>query len=131
MIGNRDGEDAFTYGDRTIGFDVSRLAALYGDANHAARLAALSCAPASAAEKLTADLSRGKFERKWGALPVALWLDEESRRPPPRPPSCVRRAQRQHSEQRHRRLGFSPLTPLDTFVPSPTRKNAADPQSEG
>lgn len=67
MIGNRDGEDAFTYGDRTIGFDVSRLAALYGDANHAARLAALSCAPASAAEKLTADLSRGKFERKWGS----------------------------------------------------------------
>jgi hypothetical protein len=159
VVGNRDGEDAFTHDATTIGFDVSRLASLYGDATlpenadrmdrffrheyvhllqkawlianpytadtplraallaiwkeglgnyyslsdrwrtpagepsatarqtlseleprFVARLAALACAPPSSAGKLTADLSMGAFDRKWGALPVALWLDNEVRR---------------------------------------------------
>lgn len=37
-----------------------------------ARLAALGCA--SSGDALMADLSTGRFDRKWGALPVALWL---------------------------------------------------------
>jgi hypothetical protein len=159
VLGNRDGEDAFTHDATTIGFDVSRLASLYGDATlpenanrmdrffrheyvhllqkawltanpytadtplraallaiwkeglgnyyslsarwrtpggepsataretlseleprFVARLAALACAPPSSAAKLTADLSMGTFDRKWGALPVALWLDDEVRK---------------------------------------------------
>jgi hypothetical protein len=40
----------------------------------AARLAALACATPQQAATLTADLSRGPFDEKWGALPVALWL---------------------------------------------------------
>lgn len=44
----------------------------------AARLAALSCATDAGEARLTADLSMGPFDRKWGALPVALWLAEES-----------------------------------------------------
>jgi hypothetical protein len=43
----------------------------------AARLAALACATPERAAVLTSDLSRGPFERKWGALPVALWLSTE------------------------------------------------------
>lgn len=43
-----------------------------------ARLSTLACAPPSdAAGRLTADLSRGRFDRKWGALTAALWLDRE------------------------------------------------------
>lgn len=42
-----------------------------------ARMAALACATPEAAARLTSDLSRGRFERKWGALPVALWLATE------------------------------------------------------
>ena len=154
VIGNRGGEDAFTHDATTIGFDVSKLAALYGDAGASenlgrvdrffrheyihllqkawlekhpyetstalrfalleiwkeglgnyyslserwrsteygpsanalraleqleprlvARLAALACASMSDAAVLTADLSNGKFDQKWGALPVALWLE--------------------------------------------------------
>jgi hypothetical protein len=43
----------------------------------AARLAALACATPQQAAALTADLSRGSFDQKWGALPVALWLATE------------------------------------------------------
>jgi hypothetical protein len=43
----------------------------------AARLAALACATPQQAAALTADLSRGPFDEKWGALPVALWLATE------------------------------------------------------
>jgi hypothetical protein len=43
----------------------------------AARLAALACATPQQAAGLTADLSRGPFDQKWGALPVALWLATE------------------------------------------------------
>jgi hypothetical protein len=43
----------------------------------AARLAALACARLDRAATLTSDLSRGPFDRKWGALPVALWLATE------------------------------------------------------
>ena len=43
----------------------------------AARLAALACATPEAAAPLVADLSSGRFDRKWGALPAALWLEAE------------------------------------------------------
>ena len=46
----------------------------------AARLSALACASAESAAPLLADLSRGRFDRKWGALPAALWLDAEMSR---------------------------------------------------
>jgi hypothetical protein len=49
-----------------------RLAVL--EPRFAARLAALACATPQQAAALTADLSRGPFDEKWGALPVALWL---------------------------------------------------------
>jgi hypothetical protein len=156
ILGNRGGEDAFTApGNRTtIGFDLSKLQSIYGDAGRtveradrffrheythllqkawlqahpydagtplraalleiwsegmgnwfsmsdqwrsaggrpseraqqrlaeleprfAARLAALACASREQAAKLTADLSWGAFDRKWGALTAALWLEAE------------------------------------------------------
>ena len=40
-----------------------------------ARLAALACASSDRAAALTADLSMGRFDQKWGALPAALWLN--------------------------------------------------------
>lgn len=43
-----------------------------------ARLAALACARRDHAAGLMADLSWGRFDRKWGALPAALWLDRET-----------------------------------------------------
>ena len=46
----------------------------------AERLAALACAEPEAARALTADLSYGAFDRKWGALPGALWLEAEASR---------------------------------------------------
>jgi hypothetical protein len=46
-----------------------------------ARLAALACATPERAAALTSDLSRGPFDRKWGALPVALWLATEPGEP--------------------------------------------------
>lgn len=42
-----------------------------------ARLAALACANDEQARRLTADLSRGRFNRKWGALTAALWLERD------------------------------------------------------
>jgi len=42
-----------------------------------ARLSALACSAPEAAAVLTADLSWGRFDRKWGALTAALWLEEE------------------------------------------------------
>ena len=42
------------------------------------RLTALACATPEQAAPLVADLSRGAFDRKWGALPVALWLDADT-----------------------------------------------------
>lgn len=152
VIGNGGGQDAFTHDATTIGFDVARLHAEYGDAalpenrerldrffrheyvhllqkawlrehpydastplraallgiwteglgnayslserwrgdaeaakraraelepRFVARLAALACASSADADALTADLSMGRFDRKWGALPVALWLQAE------------------------------------------------------
>jgi hypothetical protein len=47
-----------------------------------ARLGALACAPSASTQRLTAGLSMGPFAKKWGALPVALWLDQEARRSP-------------------------------------------------
>lgn len=157
VVGNQGGEDAFTADASTIGFDVARLSAAYGDAQTAenegridrffrheyahllqkswlaahphtartpfesallgmwleglghyyslsdrwrtvdgrssasservlatleprfmARLAALACTTGEQAQALSADLSWGRFEQKWGALPVALWLEREA-----------------------------------------------------
>ena len=47
-----------------------------------ARVAALACASPAAAAALTADLSWGPFEKKWGALVPALWLEREASRDP-------------------------------------------------
>jgi hypothetical protein len=44
------------------------------------RLRALRCATPDEARALTADLSFAPFERKWGALPAALWLEAEAAR---------------------------------------------------
>jgi hypothetical protein len=43
-----------------------------------ARLSALACASPEEEARLTADLSMGPFTKKWGALPVALWLEAEA-----------------------------------------------------
>ena len=43
-----------------------------------ARMTALACADSVAAIPLLADLSSGPFDKKWGALPVALWLLAEA-----------------------------------------------------
>jgi hypothetical protein len=43
----------------------------------AARIAALACATPERAAELTKDLSWGRFDRKWGALTPALWLEAE------------------------------------------------------
>lgn len=43
-----------------------------------ARMAALACASPAQAEPLLRDLSAGPFEKKWGALPAALWLEAEA-----------------------------------------------------
>jgi hypothetical protein len=45
-----------------------------------ARISALACAPPQRAAELTADLSTGRFDEKWGALPAALWLEAETAR---------------------------------------------------
>lgn len=42
------------------------------------RLAALAHADSAEEARLTADLSMGAFDRKWGALPTALWLAAEA-----------------------------------------------------
>lgn len=156
VLGNRGADDAFTHDPTTIGFDLSALQSVYGDArlpgnsekidrffrheyvhlmqkawvsehpwsadtplraaladiwreglgNYeslsprwksrsgrpsaaarralseleprlVARLAALSCAAPESAAALSADLSRGRFDEKWGALTAALWIEEE------------------------------------------------------
>jgi hypothetical protein len=41
------------------------------------RLVALACIDHAAARPLLAGLSSGAFDKKWGALPVALWLAAE------------------------------------------------------
>jgi len=159
VMGNRGGNDAFTHDPVTIGFDLSALQDVYGDASldanaeridrlfdheythllqkawlavhpytagtpqrealldiwleglgqyrslsarwraaegensraagealarleprFAARLAALACASDEDARALTADLSQGRFDQKWGALTAALWLEAEAGR---------------------------------------------------
>jgi len=42
-----------------------------------ARMAALACASPATADKVRKGLSSGSFDHKWGALPVALWLESE------------------------------------------------------
>lgn len=46
-----------------------------------ARLAALACTTPERARVLTADLSWGRFDRKWGAVAPALWLELDAGRP--------------------------------------------------
>ncbi len=45
------------------------------------RLAALACASSENASQLSKNISSGHFDQKWGALPVALWLQAESNDP--------------------------------------------------
>jgi hypothetical protein len=45
------------------------------------RLAALACTTPENAHELSKNISSGPFDRKWGALPVALWLENESTDP--------------------------------------------------
>jgi hypothetical protein len=45
------------------------------------RLAAIACATPEHAGELSKGLSSGPFDLKWGALPVALWLERESANP--------------------------------------------------
>jgi len=161
VMGNRGGNDAFTHDPVTIGFDLSALQSVYGDASlpvnadridrlfdheythllqkawmvdhpyaagssqraalldiwleglgnyrslstrwraregtpsedagaaldrltprFVARLAALACASEADAAPLLANLSRGPFLEKWGALTAALWLEAETSRDP-------------------------------------------------
>lgn len=42
-----------------------------------ARLSALACADSSKTGALLAGISSGPFDHKWGAVPAALWLEEE------------------------------------------------------
>jgi hypothetical protein len=41
------------------------------------RLSALACAQPEQARSLRKGLSSGQFDQKWGALPIALWLEDE------------------------------------------------------
>jgi hypothetical protein len=62
-------------GGRRSEASAARLAEL--EPRFVARLAALACATPEHAAALTADLSWGRFDRKWGAFTAALWLEEE------------------------------------------------------
>jgi hypothetical protein len=46
------------------------------------RMSALACTTREEGEVLMADLSMGRFDRKWGALPVALWLERDQSESP-------------------------------------------------
>jgi hypothetical protein len=63
---------------------LARLAPVLVD-----RLERLANAPEEASAELMAGLSSGPFAQKWGALPVALWLAEESGGDPERLASWV------------------------------------------
>jgi hypothetical protein len=43
-----------------------------------ARLSALACVEPDNAARLLAGISSGPFDHKWGAVPVALWLDDDN-----------------------------------------------------
>jgi hypothetical protein len=45
------------------------------------RMAAIACVSPEEARKLFANLSSGRFDQKWGALPIALWLEMEHSNP--------------------------------------------------
>jgi hypothetical protein len=47
-----------------------------------ARIGALACAASDNVPRLRARLTSGPFAQKWGALPIALWLDREAARSP-------------------------------------------------
>ena len=46
-----------------------------------ARLSALACVQPDKAAALLVGISSGPFDRKWGAVPAALWLDEDQAAP--------------------------------------------------
>ncbi|HSE27126.1 MAG TPA: hypothetical protein VLA95_02765 [Gemmatimonadales bacterium] len=62
-------------GGRRSEASAARLAEL--EPRFVARLAALACTTPPRGDALMADLSWGRFDRKWGALTAALWLEEE------------------------------------------------------
>ncbi len=62
-------------GGRRSEASAARLAEL--EPRFVARLAALACTTPRRGDALMADLSWGRFDRKWGALTAALWLEEE------------------------------------------------------
>jgi hypothetical protein len=45
-------------------------------------MSALACVSPPGGSELMSDLSWGRFDRKWGALPAALWLEAEVGRAP-------------------------------------------------
>ena len=66
-----------------LGFVFGQVPGQKGGARRAVifveRMSALAQNPSASEEaRLVADLSRGPFEKKWGALLVALWLGEEA-----------------------------------------------------
>lgn len=75
----------YSFSDRWMSQDGERSAAATRalaelEPRFVARLSALACASPEAAAPLTADLSWGRFDRKWGALSAALWLEADQRR---------------------------------------------------
>jgi len=57
--------------------DRSRQTLAVLEPRFAANLRALACADSASAAPLLATLSSGPFDRKWGAVPTALWLGSE------------------------------------------------------
>jgi hypothetical protein len=62
--------------------DAARAALATLAPRFVARVAALACADDTDARRLAADLSWGRFDRKWGALTAGLWLEAEASRSP-------------------------------------------------
>ncbi len=75
----------YSLSDRWMSQDGARSAAAASalaelEPRFVARLSALACTSPEAAAPLTADLSWGRFDQKWGALTAALWLEAEQKR---------------------------------------------------
>jgi hypothetical protein len=57
--------------------DVAQRALASLEPRFVTRLSALACAASDKAGALLAGISSGPFDHKWGALPAALWLEED------------------------------------------------------
>jgi len=57
--------------------DATQLALSALEPRFVVRLSALACAQPEQAQSLRKGLSSGPFDQKWGALPIALWLEDE------------------------------------------------------